>query len=637
VEAQKIDVFVDLTGADLDTSAFQRLVTRWARPENLGSVARRLRGVVPPHLRHEGQTPWPADWAFSESASSIPALNAALASAGQVGAPLLLIVGPVDINRDAVGMLRQCLNRDPMYGFAVPRVACEDRCCIAPLARHDVRGEGWLPRSILADLPEAEVLVEINAPCVLISPQVAGNFGLASGRFDDLGAAMLHYMAGARRCGFRATLSNRTVVGIDGLGCRGASRPPSQRTARDEALIHHLVPDFERSWDEFRGGSCERFERLCTSGVDARGGNARASVLFDARNVGAMYNGTSQAILGTLDAFERLQPDWDISILATPEGARFHNLPAAGSGRRVYTELPDRTFSAAVRLSQPWHIQEMVDLHNISLFNAYVILDCIAWDIAYATAPRLEGTWQFLAGHADALMFDSDFSRRRFAERFPASRPVPSSVVHFSFDPGEYALSGARDAKGDDTFILVIGNSLEHKDVRQTVETLASGFPFCRIEALGPASVASPLITARHSGALAQRELHHLYASARYIVFPSFYEGFGFPILTALAYGRTVFARRSELLEEVACRCPPSGRLVVFDRRDELVDLIGRLTHGESVPEYPLGGALTAAPRRWVNVARDIVEFLEPLFRSPVRSRWIAREQAIAQLIAYRA
>ena len=57
-----------------------------------------------------------------------------------------------------------------------------------------------------------------------------------------------------------------------------------------------------------------------------------------------------------------------------------------------------------------------------------------------------------------------------------------------------------------------------------------------------------------------------MYSGARCIVFPSFYEGFGFPIVTALAYGKTLIARRSDLLQEIAAHCG-SGRLIAFARR----------------------------------------------------------------------
>jgi glycosyltransferase involved in cell wall biosynthesis len=632
-----IDVFIDLSASHIAVRDLQRMIAKWARPENLGAIARRVTGVVVPGQALDDTIPGPSGWAFAESRSPVPELGAALAAAGRDGIPLLLIRGPVEVGNEAVGVLRQCLERDPMFGFAVPRIGCLDGCCFVRLSRHGVGATDWLPRKILADLPDVEILVEVAAPCMLIGPRVLGNFGPLERQFESIGAAMLHCMASARRCGFRTVLSNRAVVGIEGLTCATAAvQPLPGLPDRDQTLLRQLVPDLERSWQEFRAGSWERFERLCTSSIDTPHAS-RPSLVLDARNLSSTHNGTAQAILGTLKAFKEIRPKWDVAILANPEGAGFHDLERVFVDWPVFTALPEASFTAAVRLSQPWHIQEMVDLHNISLVNAYLMLDTINWDIGYSAPLQLEGTWQFLADHADALLFDSHFTRQRFAERFPTACPVPSLVTHFSFDPSEYARADATSAAGNEEFILVIGNNLDHKDVRGTVETLASAFPFRHIKALGPANVVSPFVSAQRSGGLPELEVHRLYASARFVVFPSFYEGFGFPILTALAYGRTVLARRSALVEELAGECDPRGRLVVFDRREELVELLGRLLHGEPVAEHPLGLHRTnGRPRCWQDVARDILGFLESLLHEPFRNRWIVREHTVRQLLSYR-
>jgi hypothetical protein len=41
-------------------------------------------------------------------------LNGALAAAGGDGIPMLLLLGPIDVNGEAIGVLGQCLERDPM-------------------------------------------------------------------------------------------------------------------------------------------------------------------------------------------------------------------------------------------------------------------------------------------------------------------------------------------------------------------------------------------------------------------------------------------------------------------------------------------------------------------------------------------
>jgi len=163
-------------------------------------------------------------------------------------------------------------------------------------------------------------------------------------------------------------------------------------------------------------------------------------------------------------------------------------------------------------------------------------------------------------------------------------------------------------------------------------------FPFARIETLGPTRWRSPRVTSHKSGKLAELDVQRLYAGARLAVFPSFYEGFGLPVVTALAYGRTLLARESCLLDEVASRCQPRGRLIGYRQRDELVDQIGRLLHGEPVAEHSLGTALNGgSPRSWSDVGQHIDQFLRTLMSSASTEEWKRRDRAVRQALAYRA
>jgi glycosyltransferase involved in cell wall biosynthesis len=183
-----------------------------------------------------------------------------------------------------------------------------------------------------------------------------------------------------------------------------------------------------------------------------------------------------------------------------------------------------------------------------------------------------------------------------------------------------------------------VGNEYDHKDVTRTIDLLSTAFPFQRIVSLGPRIPETPYLRVHPSGSLPDRAVHQLYAGASLVIFPSFYEGFGFPVVTALAYGKTLIARRSELLDEIVAHCS-TGRLIAFTHRDELVSILGRLMHDEPVQEEPTGTALSASSerlRRWEDVAREMIEFLEHLVRLPSRARWLERERVVNQLLAFR-
>ena len=106
-----IDVFVDLTGSQLQNLDVSRLIEQWAQPEKLGAIARRVTCVGSPGQWADPSFPKRPGWVFEESGSSIERLSEALAAEDGNGIPLLLILGPVDANCEAVRILGQCLER----------------------------------------------------------------------------------------------------------------------------------------------------------------------------------------------------------------------------------------------------------------------------------------------------------------------------------------------------------------------------------------------------------------------------------------------------------------------------------------------------------------------------------------------
>ena len=151
-------------------------------------------------------------------------------------------------------------------------------------------------------------------------------------------------------------------------------------------LLRETVPDLDRTWQHSRSSSSQRFERLSEPASNGARRQSKPSLLLDARNVGPIYNGTSQAVLGIANGIKTAVHEWDVTLLVNPDGAHFHNFASAYPDWPAYVDVPDRAFTATMRPSQPWHIQEMIDLHNVSLFNAYMMLDTIAWDVGYEDA-----------------------------------------------------------------------------------------------------------------------------------------------------------------------------------------------------------------------------------------------------------
>jgi glycosyltransferase involved in cell wall biosynthesis len=629
-----IDVFVDVSNVP-DALLQRAVMARVEDPDRLGAVSARLASFPPRGLA----APATAGVRRTRLATgAVRAFGAAVTAAVDSGRPLLVLLGDVDPGCEAVGMLRQALDEDPMIGFAVPRFRGSSDRGVAVLDGGGDRGLADLPRRVLAEIQDTYLVADAPGRCVLIKPEVLANFEGVDERFRSVAGALWHYVGRARRCGFRTVVCNRAVV-----PALVADQSRSSTTIAlgalpeaDRMLLRELLPETNRALEEFGtavfGAAETRLARAMPTAYPTR-----PSLLLDVRNIGAEMNGTAMAALGVARGLQLLNATWEIALVARREACALHRLESSFPDWPVCTRLPDRQFTVALRLSQPWHVDEMIELHKLAAHNVYLFLDTIAWDTAYPAPRNLDGTWRFLADHADGFLFISDFTRQRFRRRFPSSEARPNIVCHLSFEPADYVLPGVVRPSDPDGPIFVIGNAYDHKDVAQTLDVLTRAFPYQPFVALGTATASNPQVTVFESGSFSEFDLHRLYAGARAVVFPSLYEGFGFPAVTTLAYGQTLLARRSPLVQEIAAQCPPGGRLVTFARRDELVELVGRLLHGQRVPEEALGTAIAGRrPKSWRDVASDIVTFLTDISADVSRSRWRSREHAIRQVIAAR-
>jgi glycosyltransferase involved in cell wall biosynthesis len=619
----EIHVFADLSGSGLDAPALGDLTRRWASPDSLGSVACDLNLVVPRGLERSAPSGLPHDWRWL-GAAPVAACEQAFDRAVARQTALLLLLQPLWPSRDAVGALLAALDRDPLMTFVHARIAEPERGLLLPLDRSSAAQAALLPRRVLAELPEFYVAADLVTPCFVAHPSTL-ELGLE--RSNSLLGALANYVTRARRAGMRSLVANRAVVSL----APGRGSYPSamvlDASPRERERLSAAYPECSQVQRE-RAVVHEREQLL------ARATSGPRSLLVDARNMSPTFNGTTQVALGFLRGLRALDAAWEIEVWTNPEAARCHALPERFAPWALRTAPPDRGYSVGLRLSQPWDMSEVIDLHRFALCNVYWMLDTIAWDVVYAAPPGLDGLWRFVSAHADGLAFISDYSLARHAQRFQRPEPPPRIAAPLSCDPSDYVDARAAADPMDGDYVFVVGNNLDHKDMVRTVDLLRHGFPRLRLRALGLETSPSERVTAQPSGQVDDLEVQCLYAGARAVVFPSFYEGFGFPVVNGLSYGKTVLARRSALLEEVAAHYRGPGRLAPYRSDAELVRSLAAVLHGSPPPSLPLGSALPpeGPTHDWRCTAREIMGLCARLLHDPTSHRWRVRDDALAQI-----
>jgi glycosyltransferase involved in cell wall biosynthesis len=151
----------------------------------------------------------------------------------------------------------------------------------------------------------------------------------------------------------------------------------------------------------------------------------------------------------------------------------------------------------------------------------------------------------------------SEFTRRELVEllRVPEDkiRVIPNAVG------APFGPDGPK-AKGD--YVLAVGTLEPRKNLARAVEAARRvGVELRVVGARGWGGVEAPGAT--WLGEVSDEELAALYRGARVVVYPSLYEGFGIPVLEAMACGTPVVTSAGGATEEVA-----GGAAVLVDPLD---------------------------------------------------------------------
>jgi glycosyltransferase involved in cell wall biosynthesis len=157
-------------------------------------------------------------------------------------------------------------------------------------------------------------------------------------------------------------------------------------------------------------------------------------------------------------------------------------------------------------------------------------------------------------------------------------------------------------------YVLWCGTLEPRKNVPAMVDAfLAAGLPpDVQLVLAGPQGWGDVVVRehadrVRTVGRLSEHELHSAYAGASAFCFPSLWEGFGMPVLEAMAHGVPVVTSAGTSMAEFA-----DGAGALVDPRD--VDDIARGLRAVLGPEGPGWGAagrLTAARYTWTHAARE--------------------------------
>lgn len=487
--------------------------------------------------------------------------------------------GAILVNSDTEtfpGTLKELLSAaatDPQIGFACPR-SNNAALSTFPSGPHSLSGCAVTPaeahrhwKTLSHLLPRVTYAPTAVGFYLLIKPAVLLNFGPLNESFELGYEEENDLVLRANKVGYRAVLANHSFAYHAGSASFLLQNlDVEERKSQNLRKLVNIHPEFLPLVREYEASPEFRAERLIKNLLPTRGG--RYDVLIDLNRMGPYTNGTSELALRLIDELLARHSDrFQLSVLCSLESFTFHKLDKRRGVKRVDHVSPD--YAIALNPGQPF------DMHQINVLEAaapvvvYGMLDTIAQDCGHLRVGNDVGRyWRYVADHADGLFFISRFSRDTFVQRFPRNHGrhytglLPTRL-------SEYEDVHATGSLGQ-RHILVMGNHFAHKGSDQAGALISRKLGNASVVVLGSPMPPVGNRLQLQSGTLDDDRMAELFTNASVVVLPSYYEGFGFGLMHALALRKPVVARNIPATREILSSFRSYSGVILYEENSEL-------------------------------------------------------------------
>jgi glycosyltransferase involved in cell wall biosynthesis len=288
------------------------------------------------------------------------------------------------------------------------------------------------------------------------------------------------------------------------------------------------------------------------------------SIEFDLTNLRPHHNGTAEVACKIAKKFkERFGAEFEVRLHAPESVLRFHELE--------FSNPSEGTPDCCLRFGQIHTPKELLLFMQRAPLLGAVFLDTIALDCMHLDEVNFWKLWHSSFMSLDFALFISEFGRHQALLRFPDSVPETSVAQLLSTSTVEYCHSSPKEITGSDYF-FVVGNRFAHKDVHYITEEIAR-LANKKVIALADRGEQFGNISYIRSGSISYHEMQELYANASVVIFPSHYEGFGFPIMHALANRRPIICRDLPVYREIIEKTAEGINVYPCRSRNDLIRL----------------------------------------------------------------
>jgi hypothetical protein len=207
-----------------------------------------------------------------------------------------------------------------------------------------------------------------------------------------------------------------------------------------------------------------------------------------------------------------------------------------------FLDNPSRIYKYGIRIGQPFDVISLRTVSDHSIFSTCIFFDVIADDCPQLSSEGLNKIWALMPYSFTSISFISEYSKDQFIGKFGnGNSRLEVALLPLVTRPAMQKTMNAKD--GNKEIVIIVGNKFKHKGIDIALTELP------KIKNRIYYALSETFETKRDDvkflppGYIPEDKLSSLMSAAKFIIFPTFSEGFGFPILEALQYKKDIYCR----------------------------------------------------------------------------------------------
>ena len=522
---------------------------------------------------------------------------------------LILLNSDARPSPNCIAEMLNIFDMDTKIGFVAPR---SNKCSISTIPVESMPQNGFkkLHNTISQKYNRYTFSPVSPGFMLLVKDKVISQFGNLSIEFSPGYEEENDWQLRSGKAGWRSVLANWAYANHE--GSVSFSSNASALSVKHSKVIQEKHPHYPRLLEKYNCSASRLSDELIAN-------SESKTILISCPNMNEHHDGTSRHAKELIQAFaSNYGKSFEITVLAKKNAIQFHKLDEIACIDAVTTigaassepfSTTRRFFEFGLMIGQPFQREHLHILRCSASVIGIHMLDCICLDVPELYTQLDSELWQCGIECSDSIFVNSEYTRKLFINRYNTEFIDKFRVNYPSLNPFEYIFetndkSSILEPKlqkiTQTDFILVMGNKFPHKNLIKTAEALASRLPELSVIAIGAhAADTSSRVKYLPSGYLSDNLLDELFSNANSIVFPSYYEGFGFPIMHALEHSKNIFVRDYELNHELK-NILQTDKIVMFNNYDDLASSIleqkGEINHWHAKIDYG-----------WRQVSNDIL------------------------------